>query len=214
MTQRQKPGAIAATASAPSPEVAAEPKASSSSRGRLLALAALFVGLWVVGKWAGLGEWASPERIMALMRDSGPWGWLIFIGAWMGLAQMQLPGMIFIVAAMLIYGPVAGGVLSWFGGMITLALTFAVIRGVGGTPLAQTQRPWVRRALDHLDERPVRTIALLRAILVMNPAINFPIILGGVSFREHTLGSALGLVPPILFWGTLVWLFGPQVLGH
>ena len=182
------------------------------ARPRLLILVVIVAGLWILGRQLGLDELATPAAMSEYIKGLGPWGMVVFVGLWIVYVQMQLPGVIFVIAAMLIYGPIQGAAVSWFGGMVVIAVTHVFIRGIGGTPFAQSKRAWVQRVIAKLDQYPIRTVALLRSVFVMNPAINFPIILGGMSFRKHMIGSALGLIPPVIVWSIVAGVFGAEYL--
>ncbi|MEC9397751.1 MAG: hypothetical protein VX475_09040 [Myxococcota bacterium] len=182
------------------------------TRRRLLLLVVILVGLWVLGRQLGLDELATPAAMSEYIKGLGPWGVVVFVGLWTVYVQMQLPGVVFVIAAMLLYGPLQGAVVSWFGGMFVIAVTHVFIRGIGGTPLAESKRAWVRKVLSRIEQHPVRTVAILRSVFVMNPAINYPIILGGMSFRQHMTGSALGLIFPVIFWSIVAGRFGAEYL--
>ncbi len=180
---------------------------------RLVALAALLVGLWSLGRQTGFDRYADVNALRTIVDTYGAWGVAIFVGIWIVGMQMQLPGFLFIIAAILIFGPIKGAIISWGGGVLVLIVTYFVIRGVGGQPLARVKRPFVRKALDALDSHPIRSVAILRTFLIMNPLINYSLILSGVSFRHHTIGSAIGLIGPIIFWTILLETFGRPLLN-
>lgn len=182
------------------------------ARRRLLLLVVILVALWVLGRQLGLDELATPAAMSEFIKGLGPWGVVVFVGLWTVYVQMQLPGVVFVIAAMLLYGPLQGALVSWVGGMFVIAVTHVFIRGIGGTPLAQSKREWVRRVLSKMEQHPVRTVAILRSVFVMNPAINYPIILGGMSFRKHMTGSALGLIFPVVFWSIVAGWLGAEYL--
>ena len=179
---------------------------------RMLLLALILAALWGLGRHLGLDELATPGALVGFITRLGPWGMAVFVGLWVVYVQMQLPGVVFVIAAMLLYGPWEGALVSWVGGMIVIAATHLFIRAIGGTPLAGSKRAWVQRILSRLERQPVRTVALLRAVFVMNPAINYPIILGGMPMREHMMGSALGLIPPVIFWAITAGWWGSEYL--
>ena len=52
-------------------------------------------------------------------------------------------------------------------------------------------------ASSYSDGCPIATVALLRAVLVLSPPLNYALALTSLRFFDHLLGSALGLVVPI-----------------
>ena len=50
----------------------------------------------------------------------------------------------------------------------------------------------------YFGTRPLRTVVLLRIVLWMSPQLNYALALTGISFRNYLLGSAFGLIWPIV----------------
>ena len=71
-------------------------------------------------------------------------------------------------------------------------------RFAGRYDLARIPWRFAREQLAHLDARPVRTIALVRAVLVLPPVLDYLLGLTTVSYPRFLLGSALGLTPPLV----------------
>ena len=55
----------------------------------------------------------------------------------------------------------------------------------------------MRRVLSHLDERPIRSVFLLRTVFIMAPGVNYGLAITKVKFRDYLIGSAFGLIVPI-----------------
>ena len=64
--------------------------------------------------------------------------------------------------------------------------------------LAGLERPLLKRILNRLDERPIRTVFILRILLFLAPPLNYALAMTNVRFRDYLVGSALGLVLPLL----------------
>lgn len=165
----------------------------------LIALAAL----WLV---VGRSEWArslSAESLEQLVTAAGPWSLVVFFALFAGGQLAQLPGVIFIVAARLAFGPAVGFVAAYVGSLLAVTVTFAVVRAVGGRPLQSVSFAPAKRWLGRLEAKPVQTVALLRAVLLLSPPLNYALALAPVRPRAHLAGSALGLVVPV---GVVVFL--------
>lgn len=176
--------------------VGEEDAASESAQGSWWRLAALFAvmgGLYGLGHALGLTQGLTLEGIEAQVQAAGPLGWLVFCVIFVALNQLHVPGMFFLAAGFWLFGPWYGALVGWVSALIALALNFALTRGVGGTPLSQSQRPWLKRWVERLKQRPILTLTLLRVILIMAPVANIAVILAGVRFRDYMIGSALGL---------------------
>jgi uncharacterized membrane protein YdjX (TVP38/TMEM64 family) len=165
--------------------------------GRIVALAALVLGLVVVGRLTGMTAYLSPPRIRAALGAAGLWGPVLFVAAFCAGELVHVPGTVFVAASVVCYGRLGGSILALVGALVSLSVSFVVVRAVGGKPLAAIRWRFVRRMLEHLEGRPVRTIALLRLVLWMAPQLNYALALSSVRFRSYVVGSALGLAAPI-----------------
>jgi uncharacterized membrane protein YdjX (TVP38/TMEM64 family) len=164
---------------------------------RLVVLAALTVALLVAGKSSGASAYFATERLRGVTHAAGAWGPLVFVLAFCVGELVHVPGVVFVAASVLAYGRAGGGALAFAGALIAVSVSFAIVRGIGGSPLAAIRSPLARRVLSRLDERPVRTILVLRLLLWMAPQLNYALALSNVRFRSYFLGTALGLVAPI-----------------
>ncbi len=164
---------------------------------RLGVLAVVIVVSVVVAHATGATEYLSREHVRALIAGLGPFGVLAFVGLFIVGELAHVPGFVFIGAAILAYGRLEGGVLGYFGALAAVAVAFVVVRAIGGPALAAIERPFLRRILARVDERPVLAVAVLRTVLIMTPALTYALALTRVRFRDYMLGSALGLVLPI-----------------
>lgn len=164
---------------------------------RLGALAAALVALFAVGRLAGWTDDLSTARVRAAIESAGAWGPILFVLAFSVGELLHVPGMVFVAAAVVAYGRLGGGALALAGAIVSLSVSFVVVRAIGGKPLGAIRWRFARRVLGHLDARPVRTVALLRLVLWMSPQVNYVLALSSVRFRSYLAGSALGLTLPI-----------------
>jgi uncharacterized membrane protein YdjX (TVP38/TMEM64 family) len=164
---------------------------------RLAILAAVIVALIVVRYTTSFGASLSTTRIRDLVQHAGAAGVGLFIVAFAVGELLHVPGMVFVAAAVLAWGRVGGGALSYVAALVSVSFGFFVVRAIGGQPLATIKQPRVRALLLRVEERPVLTVALLRLLLWLAPVVNYALALSSVRFRDFVLGSALGLVIPV-----------------
>lgn len=179
---------------AESPE--AEP--TGPSKLRLALLAVFLVGLFVLGSVTGWADRFTLDGVRETIAGAGLWGFAIFLAAFAVGELLHVPGFLFVAAAVLAYGRLYGGVAAYVGAVVSVVVSFAVVRGVGGKALGGLKNARVRRILDKLEERPVRVVAILRIILWMAPPLNYALALSPVRFRDYLIGSALGLILPMI----------------
>jgi uncharacterized membrane protein YdjX (TVP38/TMEM64 family) len=204
---------LEAPESAPAPETAqVEPKKNPWPR--LAAVGLLVVGLIAVAHLTGLSEREPAELISELrelMASWGAWGVLVFVVVFLIGELLQVPGLVFVSAAVLSYGQLGGGVLAYCTGVLSVVFSFFVVRGLGGAALGEIDKPWVKTVLKRLNGRPITTVAVLRIVLLLSPPLNYMLALSTIRFRDYLIGSAIGLFPPIavfviLFDQLMRWL--------
>jgi len=181
-------------AAAEAPE--AEP--TGPSKLRLALLAVFLVGLFVLGSVTGWADRFTLDGVRDTIAGAGLWGFAIFLAVFAVGELLHVPGFLFVAAAVLAYGRLYGGVAAYVGAVVSVVVSFAVVRGVGGKALGGLKNARVRRILDKLEQRPVRVVAILRIILWMAPPLNYALALSPVRFRDYFIGSALGLILPMI----------------
>jgi uncharacterized membrane protein YdjX (TVP38/TMEM64 family) len=164
---------------------------------RLVALAALLGGLYLVGYLTGVTRDLSVDRVKNYLDEAGPWGFVLFLVVFFLGEMVHIPGLVFVGAAILTYGRLWGGVAGYVGAEFSLCLGFLLVRGVGGQPLNEIKSKRMRRILDKLETHPLATVTVLRLIFWMAPALNYALAMSNVRFRHYAIGSAIGLVLPI-----------------
>lgn len=175
---------------------------------RLALLAGVLVAVFAVGRYFGVTENVNAQSIREFVHGAGAWGWALYMAVFAGGEFVHVPGMVFVVAGILLYGKVLGFGLAWLASVVSVGFSFVVVRRIGGTPLGTVDKPWLKRILSHLDDRPIRTVALLRLMLWLAPPLNYALALTKVRFRDYLIGSALGLIAPVAGVAILFdWLF-------
>jgi uncharacterized membrane protein YdjX (TVP38/TMEM64 family) len=185
-------------------------------RARVGAALALPVVLLVVGRALGWHEHLTIEGVRALVAGAGAWGAVAFVATFCVGELVQVPGLVFVAAAVLFYGPAYGGPFAYAAALVSISVSFVMVRGVAGrSPIKAAAhvderdgqasagllgrlRARMRRWMGRLDTQPIRTIALLRLVLLFSPPLNYALALSRVRFRDYLVGSALGLLPPTL----------------
>ena len=116
---------------------------------------------------------------------------------------LHLPGILFVVAARIVFGPTTGFFLGYAGALLALTISFAVARRLVSAARA-TREPWrprfrpLRIAFEKLEARPIRSVALLRLVLWLAPPLTYALATTRLRARDHLLGCAVGLLIPVL----------------
>jgi uncharacterized membrane protein YdjX (TVP38/TMEM64 family) len=171
-------------------------KSRSARRLRLLALAALIGAVVAVSRHYGLASRATVAAVRDTVDGTGPWGAWLYLALFAVRDFLRVPAFILVGAAVLGYGPVRGGLLGYAGVNLADAVSFLVARAVGGRPLADLDRPRLRRLLERLDRRPVLVVFTLRHLFFSFSLLNVLLALSRIRFRDYMIGTLLGLVIP------------------
>ncbi|WP_044872016.1 VTT domain-containing protein [Pseudomonas sp. LFM046] len=165
---------------------------------RRLLLVALFLGLLLAAfQLSGLREHLSLQYLHDTLLANKGWGLVLFSLLFALGNLIQIPGWIFLAAAVLALGRVWGGLATYLAATFSCCSTFALIRLLGGNALRELDNRLAQRIITHLDQRPVAVITLLRVIFQTVPALNYALSLSGVRFRHYLIGTLLGLPLPI-----------------
>ncbi len=165
--------------------------------GRLALVMAVLGGLLLTFQLTGLREQFSLPFLRELLQENRVTGLLIFVAVFALGNLIQLPGWLFLAAAVLALGPLWGGVATYLAALLSCLITFLVVRMLGGDALQQIDRPLARKILARLHRQPVRSVTLLRLLFQTVPALNYTLALSGVRLRHYMIGTVLGLPLPL-----------------
>ena len=146
---------------------------------------------------SGLRGHFSLAYLHQILSDNPLSGLLVFILVFALGNLVQIPGWIFLAAAVLALGRTWGGLATYIAAVLSCSVTFFAIRGVGGSALRKLNGKFATRMLSQLDAHPIRNIALLRILFQTVPVLNYALALSGVRFRDYLIGTLLGLPLPI-----------------
>jgi len=164
---------------------------------RLVALAVLLVALYAIGKMTGVIDSVDISTVRQRVDGAGALGVMIFVAIFAIGELFHIPGLVFVCAGLLAWGKLLGYGISMLGALVSVSVSFFVVRAVGGRVLATVERPFLKKMLARLDSHPIQTVFLLRLLLVLAPPLNYGLALTCVSYRDYLVGSALGLAIPL-----------------
>lgn len=128
---------------------------------------------------------------------------------------IQIPGWFFLAAAVLTFGKIWGGVVTYAAASVSCVVTFLTIKLIGGDALRQFDNRLAVKIFRSLDAWPITSITLLRMVFQTLPALNYSLALSAVKFRHYLVGTLIGLPVPIslycLFFDSVARLLIPAV---
>lgn len=174
---------------------------------RLGVIAVIGVALLVAARATGVIGDIDAETIRSTVEGAGPWGLVAFVALFAIGSFFHVPGMVFVVAGVLVYGRVTGFFVALVGATVAVSFTFFVVRRAGGQALTRIERPIVKKVLAQLDRRPFLTVIALRCLFWLAPAVNYALAMSAVRYRDFVAGSVVGLVAPVALVTCMTELF-------
>ena len=161
----------------------------------------LFLGLlFAAFELSGLRDHFSLDFLRHRIIENKLSGLLVFVLLFCLGNLIQIPGWLFLAAAVVALGQFWGGIATYIAASISCGFTFLTIRWVGGAALRKLSNRVVTRLLGQLDAHPVRSILVLRVLFQTVPALNYSLAMSGVGFRDYLVGTLLGLPLPIMLY--------------
>ena len=175
---------------------------------RLLLLAAFLIGVYAIGKMTGFTHELTVDGIRESMRQAGVAGFFVFVATFSVGQLLYIPGFVFVMVAGLAYGPFWGAIASLIAANISVAVSFWIVRSIGGQPLKdlRIKKPFLQKPLDHLEDRPIRSMIIIRLFLWAIPPVNYTLAMSGVSFRDYMIAAAIGMTPAFVTLSVLAGL--------
>jgi uncharacterized membrane protein YdjX (TVP38/TMEM64 family) len=178
---------------------------------RLLAVLAFLALLGAAVHFSGIGQHVTPQFVQDTFASHPVVGLFIFVALFSVGNLIQIPGWVFLAAAVLTLGQFWGGIATYLAASVSCVVTFVLVRLLGGNALRGFQGPLAQRIFARLDTHPVQSVALLRLLFQTVPALNYALAMSGIRLRDYVIGTLLGLPLPIalyaLFFQTLAgWL--------
>ena len=167
---------------------------------RLIAVALFLVVLFAIFELTGLRGQFTLRYLQQVILDNKVSGLLIFVLVFSLGNLVQIPGWVFLAAAVLTLGKTLGGIATYVAACVSCVVTFMAIRFLGGSALRQMDNKFANRLLEHFDAHPVRSILILRMLFQTVPALNYTLALPGATFRDYLIGTLLGLPVPIALY--------------
>jgi uncharacterized membrane protein YdjX (TVP38/TMEM64 family) len=163
-----------------------------------LVLALLLAGA-IIARRSGIDADTLQARLLSLGFFAAP----AFIVAFAIGELLHLPGILFVVAARVVFGPTIGLALGYAGAVFALMVSFFVARHLVAAARA-SREPWrprwrpLRVTFERLESSPVKSIALLRLVLWLAPPLTYALAATKIRARDHFIGCAVGLIVPVI----------------
>ncbi|WP_339510821.1 VTT domain-containing protein [Pseudomonas sp. RL_15y_Pfl2_60] len=171
-----------------------------NGRKRILLVVLVLIALFALCEALGIRQQFSLEGLKSVIAMHQFAGLLLFSLLFALGNLIQIPGWIFLAAAVLTLGRLWGGVATYVAACLSCMLTYLSVRFIGGDALREIDNRLAKRLLAGLDKHPLTSIIALRMLMQTLPALNYTLALSGVRMRHYVLGTLLGLPLPIALY--------------
>jgi len=172
----------------------------SSPYYKALSISIFFLALFLLSYHYNLVEHFTLEKLKDIVQQNTVYSLIFFIAIFIIGNFIQVPGLVFLAAAVITLGKINGGLVTYIAASISCITSFLVIRFMGGSVLRDLKYAWVKKIFNQLDQNPVRSIFILRSIFQTQPLLNYGLALSGVSFRHHLIATITALPLPIFLY--------------
>ena len=172
---------------------------------RLVALVVIMSGLAFMAAYTPLGEYFKFQVLKDAMQNAGIYGVGVFLLAFIIGTLLNLPGFIFIILALLVYGYGVGIPVAYAGAVLSVWVHFIVVRTIGGKALGEIKNKLLRRVMQNFDTHPVRTVIILRLLFFIAPPVNYVLALSQVKTKHFVSGTLVGIIIPLCFQALLLY---------
>ena len=165
------------------------------------AVLAVLLGIVAVWEFTPLSEWIEPERLAVVGQLlTGHWsGYLAGVGLFVVGGVLIVPQTAMVAGAVLVYGPVAGFLLSMAGSIVSAAALYAIGNVFGGWLGRQRIGSRVDRISHALARRGLLAMIVIRQIpIAPYSVVNLAVGASHIGFRDYILGTGIGILPWVL----------------
>lgn len=173
-------------------KVPEDPDSGGQSARRLIAPLLFLLALVLLGKWLG-GRWPEVEGALDSL---GPWGYLLYVGAFVGLTPLCFPVTALGVSAGFVFGPWLGFGIHFLSGVLAGALMYWLGRGLFRNRIKAllATRPRLAAVDRMVGHKAVRLNILARLSPLNYGLVCYTLASGRSSFRSYLIGL-VGNVP-------------------
>lgn len=174
---------------------------------RLILTALLMMSFVAIAEITGVRSDISAEYIKTIFNQYGLLSYAIYIFLFTFANLIQIPGWIFLAAAIYSIGNTSAYFLTYTAAIVSSILCFFIINLVGGSALKKIEITWVNRLVSKINDYPIRVNIILRTIFQTAPPLNYTLALSGIKFKDYLLGAIIGLPIPILIFTIFIDFF-------
>lgn len=167
-----------------------------STRNKLPVRIALLVVIAIVlmtGAKYAFGDFLTYQNLNSTLQEAGWMGIGLFLAAAMVGTLLHVPAYVFLAIGFLIYSGVPGLLIGIATVTVIFTSHFFFARIIGGNIAQHIKHPYLVKTMNRLDDRPLKSIILLRLVFFMAPLVTFALGLSSIRYKDFLVGSLLGI---------------------
>ena len=177
---------------------------SRSTALKLGVVVAIVAAVAIAFSLGGFDALRDQDRVEEFLTESGPWGPIVFILAFVALQPLSLPGAVLIIPATFVWPWWEVTLYALAGGLLASTIGFVLARWIGQdwvrARLPDRMRAWESR----LSEHGFVSTVLLRVVTGYAPPADWVLGVSRVSVPAFLAGTVIGLIPgtvALAVWG-------------
>ena len=177
---------------------------SRSTALKLGVVVAIVAAVAIAFSAGGFDALRDQDRVEEFLTESGPWGPIVFILAFVALQPLSLPGAVLIIPATFVWPWWEVTLYALAGGLLASTIGFVLARWIGQdwvrARLPDRMRAWESR----LSEHGFVSTVLLRVVTGYAPPADWVLGVSRVSVPAFLAGTVIGLIPgtvALAVWG-------------
>ncbi len=143
-------------------------------------------------------EWLNTQLDSLEETLNRPYGPVLYVLGTVAFIGLQIPGVVPVILAPLVYGLAESFFLTMIGVNIGMIATFLAARYfLRGYFAPRLKNSRLNRLTRHLETSGILTVSFLRIALWMFPPMNWAIGATNIRIRDYVIGNIIGLAPVI-----------------
>jgi uncharacterized membrane protein YdjX (TVP38/TMEM64 family) len=165
---------------------------------KIILITLFLVTLFIIAELTGIRDNFTIAYIQSLFLNNIIISSLLFSFLFSVANLLQIPGWIFLVAAISSLGKFHGATLTYIAANISCIISYLIVGYLGDDALRKIDNRFIIKTLKNLDKHPIRSMILLRLVFQTFPPINYTLALSGVRLRDYVISCMIGLPIPII----------------
>lgn len=167
---------------------------------RLILTIVFLATVFILAEVTGIRKQFSLESVKTIFNNHFLISAAIYIFLFTVGNILQIPGWLFLAASIITLGQWTGYLLTLVAAVTSAVVGFYIINLIGKDSLRKIKWQWVKKALQKMDQQPIRVNILLRIVFQTAPPLNYALAMSGVKFRDYLIGAIIGLPFPIYIY--------------